>query len=175
MPTSPVTRDTRLRKPVSVPYRTGLKHAETEIGKWRAETGAVSHQSRPEIPEFADQRPGCASLTGGNVDGSHALGNRIVETALTGWRERIRTSEWRNQNPQSRRDMSRHKMTEAPKCMVFIDLAATRPDTARLREAMKAIPRFSGLIVFGAGIGAERRQLLLRHWLETPQSGVYLC
>jgi hypothetical protein len=25
----------------------------------------------------------------------------------------------------------------------------------RLREAMKAIPRFSGLIVFGAGIGAE--------------------
>jgi hypothetical protein len=35
----------------------------------------------------------------------------------------------------------------------------------RLREAMKAIPRFSGLIVFGAGIGAERRQL---HWLETP-------
>jgi hypothetical protein len=38
----------------------------------------------------------------------------------------------------------------------------------RLQEAMKAIPRFSGLIVFGAGIGAERRQLLLRHWLETP-------
>jgi hypothetical protein len=32
---------------------------------------------------------------------------------------------------------------------------------------MKAIPRFSGLIVFGAGIGAERRQLLLRHWFET--------
>jgi hypothetical protein len=26
----------------------------------------------------------------------------------------------------------------------------------------------AGLIVFGAGIGAERRQLLLRHWLETP-------
>jgi len=41
MPTSPVTRDTRLRKPVSVPYRTGLWHVETEIGKWRAETGAV--------------------------------------------------------------------------------------------------------------------------------------
>jgi hypothetical protein len=33
---------------------------------------------------------------------------------------------------------------------------------------MTAIPRFSGLIVFGAGIGAERRQLLLRHWFETP-------
>jgi hypothetical protein len=38
----------------------------------------------------------------------------------------------------------------------------------RLREIMKAIPRFSGLIVFGAGIGAKRRQLLLRHWFETP-------
>jgi hypothetical protein len=24
------------------------------------------------------------------------------------------------------------------------------------------------LIVFGAGIGAERRQLILKHWLETP-------
>jgi hypothetical protein len=35
------SRDTRLRKPVSVPYRTGLKLAETEIGNWRAETGAV--------------------------------------------------------------------------------------------------------------------------------------
>jgi hypothetical protein len=29
----------RLRKSVSVTYRTGLGHAETEIGKWRAETG----------------------------------------------------------------------------------------------------------------------------------------
>jgi hypothetical protein len=33
----------------------------------------------------------------------------------------------------------------------------------RLREAMKAIPGFSGLIVFGAAVGAERRQPLLRH------------
>jgi hypothetical protein len=29
-----------LREPVSVKYRTGLSHAETEIEKWRAETGA---------------------------------------------------------------------------------------------------------------------------------------
>jgi hypothetical protein len=28
-------------KPVSVTYRTGLGRAETEIGKWRAETGAA--------------------------------------------------------------------------------------------------------------------------------------
>jgi ABC-type uncharacterized transport system substrate-binding protein len=28
------TLDTQLRKPVSVTYRTGFGHAETEIGKW---------------------------------------------------------------------------------------------------------------------------------------------
>jgi hypothetical protein len=37
--------DTQLRKPVSVTYRTGLGHAETEIGKWRAETGAAEPTS----------------------------------------------------------------------------------------------------------------------------------
>ena len=40
-PTSRVTRDTRLCKPGSVAYRTGLGHAETEIGKWPVETGAA--------------------------------------------------------------------------------------------------------------------------------------
>ena len=35
------TPNTQLREPVSVTYRTGLGHAETEIGKWRAETGAA--------------------------------------------------------------------------------------------------------------------------------------
>jgi hypothetical protein len=35
-------RTTRgLRKPVSVTYRTSLRRAETEIGKWRAETGST--------------------------------------------------------------------------------------------------------------------------------------
>jgi hypothetical protein len=29
-----------LREPVSVTYRTGLRHAQKEIGKWRAETAA---------------------------------------------------------------------------------------------------------------------------------------
>src|SRR5580704_14048786 len=48
----------RLRKPVSVTYRTGLRHAETEIGKWVAETGAAKSPvwtgnfriCRPETP-----------------------------------------------------------------------------------------------------------------------------
>ena len=35
------TPNTQLREPVSVTYRTGLGHVETEIGKWRAETGAA--------------------------------------------------------------------------------------------------------------------------------------
>ena len=38
----------------------------------------------PEIQERADQRLGRASLTGGNVGGSHAPGNRIVRDQ-TGW------------------------------------------------------------------------------------------
>jgi hypothetical protein len=46
-----------------------------------------------------------------------------------GWGGRIRTSAWRNQNPQSRHDTNRHKLTEAQKRAVFIDLAKTHPDT----------------------------------------------
>ena len=63
-----------------------------------AET-AQSHQSRPESPEFADQRLRRASLIRGNIGGSHTPGIRIVETTVAGWGGRIRTSEWRNQNP----------------------------------------------------------------------------
>ena len=61
-------------------------------------------------------------------------------------------------------------MAKAPRAQYeeTIDPHPPRLGYPRLREAMKAILRFSGLIVFGAGIGAERRQLLLRHWLETP-------
>jgi hypothetical protein len=43
-----------------------------------------SHQSRGEIPEFASQRLGRASLTRGNVGGSHTRGKSLVETALAG-------------------------------------------------------------------------------------------
>jgi hypothetical protein len=40
----------RLCEPVSVTYRTGLRHVETEIGKWRAETDARK-------PPAGDQKP----------------------------------------------------------------------------------------------------------------------
>src|ERR1700730_12142504 len=62
-------------EPVSVCNRTGLQHAETEIGKWRAETGAQTRPARVEIPEIADQRLGPTSVTRGNVNGSHKPGN----------------------------------------------------------------------------------------------------
>ena len=50
------TLDARFCEPVSVTYRAGLRHVETEIGKWRAETGdrnptvhdQKSHNCRPE-------------------------------------------------------------------------------------------------------------------------------
>src|SRR5437868_15436507 len=47
----------RLHEPVSVTYRTGLRHAETEIGKWRPETGAP-------IPSVLDRKSGnCGTET----------------------------------------------------------------------------------------------------------------
>jgi hypothetical protein len=36
----------------------------------------------------------------GNVGGSPTPGNHTAETALAGWGARIRTWEWRNQNPR---------------------------------------------------------------------------
>jgi hypothetical protein len=78
------------RKPVSATHRTGLAQAETEIGEQRL--APQSHQSSPDIPEFAGQRLRRASLSRGNIGGSHTPGYCIVETALAGWAWRIRTS-----------------------------------------------------------------------------------
>src|SRR6267154_3964511 len=51
----------------------------------------------------------CVSPTAslGNVGGSPTPGNHTAETALAGWGGRIRTSAWRNQNPQKSFDMQR--------------------------------------------------------------------
>ncbi len=54
-------------EPVSVTYRTGLPHAETEIGKWPAETGAAkppvqdrkSGNCRPETRAYPPNRRKC--------------------------------------------------------------------------------------------------------------------
>jgi hypothetical protein len=46
------------------------------------------------------QRLGQTSLTLGNIGGSHTSGNNSAKIALAGWAARIRTWEWRNQNPE---------------------------------------------------------------------------
>jgi hypothetical protein len=73
MPTSRVTRDTRLCKPGSVAYRTGLRHVETEIRKRRAETGA-------EKPPIHDRKAGnCRSETrAGRQEGARRLISRSL-------------------------------------------------------------------------------------------------
>ena len=67
----------------------GMPKRKSENGEQRLPP--QSHKPRPENPEFADPRIGRASLTRGNVAGSHIPGNRIGETALAGWGGRIRT------------------------------------------------------------------------------------
>jgi hypothetical protein len=49
--------------------------------------------------EIADQRLARTSLSRGNVGGFPTPGNHTAETGLAGWGARIRTWEWRNQNP----------------------------------------------------------------------------
>src|SRR5258708_7593466 len=45
-------------------------------------------------------------VTLGNVGGTPTAGNHTAETALAGWGARIRTWEWRNQNPDGSPDLS---------------------------------------------------------------------
>src|ERR1700719_4596792 len=51
------------------------------------------YPARAEIPKITGQRLGSASVTRGNVAGSHTPGNNAPETRLAGCPERIRTFE----------------------------------------------------------------------------------
>src|SRR6266851_4200572 len=64
-----------------------------------AETRRGKRPPRWEAPDFPRQRPAHCPLTLGIVGGSPTPGNHTAETALAGWGARIRTWEWRNQNP----------------------------------------------------------------------------
>src|SRR6266849_1942347 len=64
-----------------------------------AETRAGKRPPRWEAPDFPRQRPAHCPLTLGNVGGCPTTGNHTAETRLAGWGARIRTWEWRNQNP----------------------------------------------------------------------------
>jgi len=59
----------------------------------------------PETLKIRRWRPDGCGLTRRNVGGSPAPGNHTAETALAGWGARIRTWEWRNQNPQKSIDI----------------------------------------------------------------------
>ena len=51
------------------------------------------YPARAEIPKITGQRLGSASVTRGNVAGSHTPGNITPETRLPGWGGRIRTND----------------------------------------------------------------------------------
>jgi hypothetical protein len=65
----------------------------------RAETRPENLALRCETPGIPRQRPGSWLTTSGNVDTSPSAGNPYEKTGLAGWGARIRTWEWRNQNP----------------------------------------------------------------------------
>ena len=50
-----------------------------------------TYPARAEIPKITGQRLGSASVTRGNVAGSHTPGNITPETRLPGWANWIRT------------------------------------------------------------------------------------
>src|SRR5713101_1695327 len=122
----------RSKRAWSIANNTGLDEADVEPGDLRtrllpkrnrslvtppvkfrilkihaAETRRGKRPPRWEAPDFPRQRPAHCPLTLGNVGGSPTPGNHTAETALAGWGGRIRTSEWRNQNPQEAFDMQR--------------------------------------------------------------------
>src|SRR3984893_3534345 len=82
-------------KPVSVKYRTGLRHAEMEIGKWRSETGARNPPLKDRNAINRRSETGVRQRRG-NVADSHAPRNNTPETRLPGCPERIRTLESRD-------------------------------------------------------------------------------
>jgi hypothetical protein len=78
------------RSPSHIEPVSGVPKRKLENGGQRL--APQSRQSSPEIPEFAGQRLQRASLTREDVGGSHTPGYCMIETALTGWAWRIRTS-----------------------------------------------------------------------------------
>src|SRR5712671_1377959 len=99
-----------------------------------AETRRGKRPPRCEAPEFPSQRPAHCPLTLGNVGGSPTPGNHAAETGLTGWRARIRTWEWRNQNPQKAFDMLRKRPLI---CKGFSGLML---HLCRIRQGVRDVP-----------------------------------
>src|SRR5712691_11900042 len=79
-------------EPVSGRPKRKLENGEQRLAR-------ENHRCWTESVQIAGQRLGPASLTHRNVGGSPTPGNHYEETGLAGWGARIRTWEWRNQNP----------------------------------------------------------------------------
>ena len=86
----------------------GTPKRKLENGEQRL--GPETRRPRTKTLGIRARRPGRTSLTHRNVGGSHTPGNHTAETALTGWAGRIRTWEWRNQNPSACSMISRRHL-----------------------------------------------------------------
>src|SRR5258708_35358001 len=69
----------------------------------------------------------------GNVGTSHPMGNPTAETALAGWGERIRTSEWQKLRPSNCRVRSEGALPPRASCdTANFDLGILRRATLRI-------------------------------------------
>src|SRR6266404_9071008 len=90
-------------EPVSAKTQPVSGHTTCQIPDIENSCSRDSSRKTPprwEAPDFPRQRPAHCPLTLGNVGGCPTPGNHTAETALAGWGARIRTWEWRNQNPR---------------------------------------------------------------------------
>src|SRR6266481_1526394 len=114
-----------------------------------AETRPGKRPPRWEAPDFPRQRPAHCPLTLGNVGGSPTPGNHTAETGLAGWGARIRTCEWRNQNP-----LPYHLATpqRAPDhtCASVPDQSPDDPGGQAIEGSPLAVVRRTRLIVLAA-------------------------
>src|SRR5258708_32978482 len=81
------------------PIRSATVRCSGVLKNHAAETRREKGPPRWEAPDFPRQRPAHCPLALGNVGGPRTPGNHTAETGLAGWGARIRTWEWRNQNP----------------------------------------------------------------------------
>src|SRR5467141_562052 len=89
-------------EPVSAKTQPVSGHTTCQIPDIENSCSRDSSRKTPprwEASDFPRQRPAYCPLTLGNVGGSPTPGNHTAETGLAGWGARIRTWEWRNQNP----------------------------------------------------------------------------
>jgi hypothetical protein len=87
----------------------------------RAETRLGFRGLWRESPKIRRQRPEARPLTSGNVASSQSSVTLPEETAVAGWGARIRTWEWRNQNPTNFR---------SPSTFILKILVITHPSAA---------------------------------------------